>query len=76
MNSGIGRIIVGILFVVLGAFRLSSSRSDGIKIFGFVMLAYGLFTIGHGIYKISKGESGRLSNKSKNDDDTLDSDLE
>ena len=77
MNGGIGRIIVGILFIVLGGSRVAMSKSDGLRTFGFVMAAYGLFSIGHGIYKLTKGnDSAPAHKKPKGDEDeTLDSEI-
>lgn len=71
MNSGIGRIIIGLVFIVLGGMRIAQAQSQGYFIFSIVMLLYGLFSVGHGIYLLTK------KNKiSANDDETLDNEVE
>lgn len=49
MNKGIQRILIGVLFLVLGGVRLATN-TGGLLIWGIVLLAYGLFSIGYGIY--------------------------
>ncbi|MCH2233599.1 MAG: hypothetical protein MK078_05040 [Crocinitomicaceae bacterium] len=74
MNGGIGRITVGILFLVLGGLRLAS---DSVQALGFILILYGLFSIGHGIYKLTKErETGKIVNRqNQEEDETLDSEI-
>lgn len=52
MNKGVGRIIVGVLFIGLGGFRIATD-TGGIQLFGVFMSLYGLFSVGHGIYLLN-----------------------
>ncbi len=72
MNSGIGRIIIGIVFMGLGGMRLAQAQSQGYLIFSVFMMLYGLFSVGHGIYKIVN----KNKNSVTNNEETLDEEIE
>lgn len=51
MKNGIGKIVIGLIFIGLGGTRVATSKG-ALAIFGGAMALYGLFSLGYGIYMI------------------------
>lgn len=56
MSRGLARILIGVLFTGLGGSRIAVSKG-GLVYVGIFMTLYGLFSVGHGIYMLSKKEN-------------------
>ena len=51
MNSGLGRILIGCVFLFLGISRITQDEGN-LVYFGYAMAGYGLFSVGFGAYKM------------------------
>jgi hypothetical protein len=56
MKEEVRKIIIGILFIGLGGSRIVMDKG-GLVAFGWAMALYGVFSLGYGIYLLSKDKS-------------------
>ena len=58
MNKGIYRIIIGILCVVIAAYMIFSTKEE-IEIYQLILGAYGLFSVGIGLYFFQRDRNAK-----------------
>lgn len=51
MKKGLGKILIGLIFIGLGGSRVAMNKG-GLAIFGGAMALYGIFSVGYGIYTL------------------------
>lgn len=54
MNKPISRVIIGLIFIALAGVRITIEK--GLEVWTMIFLGYGLFTLGYGIYLLSKSK--------------------